>query len=251
VALPSIQRDLGASAATVQWVVSGYALAFGVVLVAAGRLGDALGRRRMFLVALTAFVLTSALCGAAPTARLLVAARLLQGCAAGVLGPQNSGLIQQLFRGAERGRAFGVFGASVGLSTAVGPVAGGVILAVAGEPAGWRWVFLVNVPIGLAALVVAARVLPRSRPAGRLAIGDLDLLGAALLGGGVLCVLLPLISAEDGAWPGGRGCWCWPPRCSPSLPGGSGGCRPRAARRCWTRCWSPARPATRPARPSG
>jgi EmrB/QacA subfamily drug resistance transporter len=200
VALPSIQRDLGASAATVQWVVSGYALAFGLVLVAAGRLGDALGRRRMFMVALVAFVTTSALCGAAPTAGLLVAARLLQGVAAGMLGPQNSGLIQQLFRGAERGRAFGVFGASVGLSTAVGPVAGGLILAVAGEPEGWRWVFLVNVPIGLAALVVAARVLPRSPHHGSGVLSRIDVLGAALLGAGVLCVLLPLIgsSGADG-----------------------------------------------------
>jgi len=198
VALPSIQRDLGASAATVQWVVSGYALAFGLVLVGAGRLGDALGRRRMFLVSLAAFVVTSALCGAAPTAHLLVAARLLQGVAAGMLGPQNSGLIQQLFRGAERGRAFGVFGASVGLSTAVGPVAGGVILAIAGEPEGWRWVFLVNVPIGLAALVIAARVLPVSPPVGRGVLREIDVLGAALLGGGVLCVLLPMVNAESG-----------------------------------------------------
>jgi len=205
VALPSIQGDLGASAATVQWVVSGYALAFGLVLVGAGRLGDAVGRRRMFLVSLTAFVATSALCGAAPTAGLLVAARLLQGVAAGMLGPQNSGLIQQLFRGAERGRAFGVFGASVGLSTAVGPVAGGVILAVAGEPQGWRWVFLVNVPIGLAALVVASRVLPPSPMVDRRVLGQLDVPGAALLGGGVLCVLLPLISAADGGL--SRGWW--------------------------------------------
>jgi MFS family permease len=105
VALPSIQRGLGASAETVQWVVSGYALTFGLALVPAGRLGDTLGRRRMFLIALTAFVVTSALSGAAPTAELLIVARLLQGVAGGMLVPQNSGLIQDLFRGAERGRA--------------------------------------------------------------------------------------------------------------------------------------------------
>ena len=143
VALPSIQQSLGASMAQVQWVVSGYALTFGLVLVAGGRLGDALGRRRMFLAALTGFIVTSALCGAAPNAELLVAARLLQGLTAGMLTPQNSGLIQVLFQGAERGRAFGIFGATVGLSTAVGPVLGGLILAAAGEQEGWRWIFYV------------------------------------------------------------------------------------------------------------
>ncbi|MGH3672561.1 MAG: MFS transporter, partial [Pseudonocardiaceae bacterium] len=143
VALPSIQQGLGASVAQVQWVISGYALTFGLVLVAGGRLGDALGRRRMFLVALTAFVLSSALCGVAPTAGLLVAARLMQGISAGMLTPQNSGLIQVLFHGAERGKAFGIFGATVGLSTAVGPVLGGLILTAAGEQDGWRWVFYV------------------------------------------------------------------------------------------------------------
>src|SRR6478735_727062 len=148
VALPSIQRGLGTSPAAVQWVVSGYALAFGLALVPAGRLGDAIGRRTMFLVALGAFVLCSAAAGAAPNTGVLVAARLAQGIAAGSLAPQNSALIQQLFRDDERGRAFGFFGSTVGVSTAVGPIVGGVILAVAGEPDGWRWIFYVNVPIG-------------------------------------------------------------------------------------------------------
>src|SRR5262245_48034841 len=103
--------DLGASPMTVQWVVSGYALSFGLVLVPAGRLGDALGRRRMFLIGLAAFVVTSALTGAAPSIGLLIAARLLQGIAGGTLIPQNTGLVQELFQGAERGRAFGILGA--------------------------------------------------------------------------------------------------------------------------------------------
>jgi EmrB/QacA subfamily drug resistance transporter len=198
VALPSIQQSLGASVAQVQWVVSGYALAFGLVLVAGGRLGDALGRRRMFLVALTGFVLTSALCGAAPNAELLVAARLLQGVAAGMLTPQNSGLIQVLFRGSERGRAFGIFGATVGLSTAVGPVLGGLILTAAGGPEGWRWIFYVNVPIGLVALVAAARLVPSRQRNGQRVAHQIDVVGALLLGAGVLCLLLPLVQVEDG-----------------------------------------------------
>jgi EmrB/QacA subfamily drug resistance transporter len=195
VALPSIQAGLGTTPAAVQWVVSGYALAFGLALVPAGRLGDALGRRRMFLIALGAFVLFSGLAGAAPTTELLIAARLAQGLAAGALAPQNSALIQQLFSGAERGRAFGFFGATVGISTAVGPVAGGLILALAGGPDGWRWIFFVNLPIGLVALALAARLIPRSGSGRR---GHLDGTGAALLGGGVLALLLPLVEAESG-----------------------------------------------------
>jgi EmrB/QacA subfamily drug resistance transporter len=196
VALPSIQRGLGTSPSGVQWIVSGYALAFGLALVPAGRLGDALGRRRMFLFALGGFVLFSALAGAAPTMGLLIAARIAQGLAAGALAPQNSALIQQLFRGAERGRAFGFFGATVGISTAVGPVAGGAILALAGEPDGWRWIFFVNIPIGAAALLLAARLIPKGVGGGQR--GHMDLGGVALLGSGVLAVMLPLVLTESG-----------------------------------------------------
>ncbi|CAL9643774.1 MFS transporter [Streptomyces sp. enrichment culture] len=195
VALPSLQRDLHASAASVQWVVSGYALAFALALVPAGRLGDAVGRRRIFLWALTAFVVCSAAAGAAPTVALLIAARIAQGVAAGCLAPQNSALIQQMFRGAERGRAFGLFGATVGVSSAVGPVAGGLILTLASGPDGWRWIFYVNVPVGLTALLLGVRLLPRTAP-GR---GQrLDLPGVALLGAGVLALMLPLVFAEAG-----------------------------------------------------
>ena len=198
VALPSIAQSLNASVAQVQWVVSGYALAFGLVLVAGGRLGDALGRRRMFLVALAGFVLTSALCGAAPNAELLVAARLLQGFTAGMLTPQNSGLIQVLFHGPERGKAFGIFGATVGLSTAIGPVLGGLILTAAGGPEGWRWIFYVNVPIGLVAMVAAARLVPSRQPTGQRVVSQVDIVGALLLGAGVLCLLLPLVQVDSG-----------------------------------------------------
>jgi len=204
VALPSMERGLGASAGTVQWVVSGYALTLGLSLVPAGRLGDALGRRRMFLIALSAFVVTSALSGAAPTIGLLIAARLLQGVAAGVLTPQNSGLIQEMFRGAERGRAFGILGATIGLATAAGPVIGGLILAAFTGPDGWRWVFYVNVPIGLIALVLAARLVPATTGGGARDT-HLDLVGSLLLGGSVLSLLLPLVKDETGGlgglWP--------------------------------------------------
>jgi len=198
VALPSIERGMGASAGTVQWVVSGYALSFGLALVPAGRLGDAFGRRFMFLIGLTAFVVTSALTGAAPTTGLLIAARLLQGVAGGVLIPQNSGLIQELFQGAERGRAFGILGATVGLATATGPVVGGLIMGLVPGPDAWRWVFYVNVPIGLVALVLAARLVPRLATPRSSRDTHLDLIGSLLLGGGVLSLLLPTVSAETG-----------------------------------------------------
>jgi EmrB/QacA subfamily drug resistance transporter len=206
VALPSMERGLDMPATEAQWVVSGYALSLGLTLVPAGRLGDALGRRLMFLIALAAFVVTSSLTGAAPNADLLIAARLVQGVAGGLLLPQNSGLIQQMFRGAERGRAFGILGATVGVATAAGPVAGGLILAAANGPESWRWVFYVNVPIGVLALVLAARVVPRTSGAGWRG-ADLDLLGSLLLGGGVLCMLVPLVDADGGGV--GRLWWLW------------------------------------------
>ncbi|MFD6794496.1 MULTISPECIES: MFS transporter [Prauserella salsuginis group] len=197
VALPSIQDALDATVAGTQWVVSGYALTFGLVLVTGGRLGDELGRRRMFLFALSAFVVTSGIAGASSSEGMLIAARLAQGVAAGMLAPQNTGLIQELFHGAERGRAFGMFGATVGLSTAVGPVLGGLIIAAFGDD-GWRWVFYVNLPIGLVALALAARWVPKREPARRGVVSQLDIPGIVLLGLAVLGVLLPLVQSEHG-----------------------------------------------------
>ena len=195
VAVPSIQRGLGASAESVQWVVSGYALTFGLALVAGGRLGDLLGRRRMFLIGLTGFTLASAAAGAAPTDDLLVTARLLQGVAAGMLTPQNTGLIQELFRGEERGRAFGWFGTTVGVSAATGPVLGGALIGLFGPEHGWRVVFLVNVPIGIVAMVLAVRLIPRAHPKRGALHHEVDPVGALLLGIAVLCVLLPVVRA--------------------------------------------------------
>ncbi len=197
VAIPSMRSSLDTSAGTVQWVVSGYALAFGLTLVAGGRLGDAYGRRRMMLIGLTGFILSSAAVGFAPNALLVVVARLAQGASAGLLTPQNSGLIQQLFSGEERGRAFGYFGLTVSVSSALGPVLGGLVIGLAGEQNGWRYLFLVNVPIGMVAFYFIARLVP-----GRTGSeGDprIDVAGAALLGATVLCVLYPIVVAEGGA----------------------------------------------------
>ncbi|MFD5010760.1 MFS transporter [Streptomyces chartreusis] len=205
VALPTVQHNLHASPAQVQWIVSGYTLTFALALVTAGRLGDALDRRRIFLMALCGFVVFSAACGAAPNITLLVVARLAQGLAAGFMAPQNSAFIQQLFRGAERGRAFGYFGATVGISSASGPLLGGTILALADGQQGWRWIFYVNVPIGILAVLLGRRLLPRSRPSGR---RHVDVPGVLLLGLGVLALMYPLVEAESGGL--GRLWWMFP-----------------------------------------
>jgi EmrB/QacA subfamily drug resistance transporter len=197
VAIPSISAGLDASEQSVQWVVSGYALTFGLTLVAGGRLGDVVGRRRMFLVGLVGFTVTSALCGAAWSGPALVVARLLQGVSAGLLTPQNTGLIQQLFDGRDRARAFGIFGTTVGVSSAAGPLLGGALISAFGTEEGWRWVFYVNIPLGLAAMVLAVRLLPRTASGGARALArQIDGLGAVLLGAAVLALLFPIVEAQ-------------------------------------------------------
>ncbi|CAM3349653.1 MFS transporter [Occultella aeris] len=200
VALPSIEGALSASPSHLQWIVAGYTLAFGLVLVPAGRLGDMFGRRVMFLIGLTLFVLTSALCGLVVSAPMLAVGRLLQGAAAGLLNPQVIAMIQELFRGPDRGRAFGWFGATVGFSTAVGPLLGGALIAAFGPEQGWRAVFLVNVPVGLVALVLAWRLLPRVRPArdGGTKV-SLDAPGLVLLGIAVVSFLFPFVQVSEGS----------------------------------------------------
>jgi EmrB/QacA subfamily drug resistance transporter len=194
VALPSIGASTGAGPSQLQWVVSGYALAFGMVPIIGGRLGDDRGRKRMLLVGIAAFVVFSALVGLAPSPAVLIAARLLQGLAGGLINPQVSGLVQQLFPLRERGKAFGLIGAAVGIATAAGPVVGGVLIALGGEQFGWRLCFLVNVPIGLAALVLCARLLP-AQPR-RDTRRPLDLPGATLLSLGVFGVLFPAVQFD-------------------------------------------------------
>ena len=200
VAIPSMQAGLDTTPQTVQWVVSGYALSFGLVLVAGGRLGDLHGRRIMLLIGLSAFIVSSAAVGLAPTAGWVVFARLVQGLAAGLLTPQSSGLIQQLFSGAERGVAFGYFGTTVAVASATGPILGGALIALFGPDNGWRYIFGINVPIGLAAIVLVWLWVPkRSRTnRGSAAERHLDLAGAGLLGAAVLCVLLPTVEAQSG-----------------------------------------------------
>ncbi len=193
VALPSIGNATGAGPSALQWVVSGYTLSFGLVPVLAGRLGDDHGRRRMFQIGVAGFALTSALAGVAPNPTLLIAARVLQGLSGGLINPQVSGLVQQMFRGPERGRAFGALGTTVGLGTALGPLVGGALIALGGPDLGWRLVFFINIPVGIVVLIVARRILPDAPAVGR---HRLDVIGSTVLGLATFCVLFGAVEYD-------------------------------------------------------
>lgn len=203
VALPSIEQALHANAPQVQWIVAGYALTFGLLLVAAGRAGDIFGRRLLFIIGVGGFFLSSLGCGLAPTADVLTIFRLVQGAFAGVLNPQVLGLIQDLFAGKERAKAFGTYGMMVGVSTATGPLLGGMLISAFGPEHGWRFVFLINVPIGLILLPLAYRWLPRvdrstrrKAPAGGL-LRQFDPMAIVLLGLIVLAIMWPFLEVSE------------------------------------------------------
>jgi EmrB/QacA subfamily drug resistance transporter len=195
VALPTIRTGLGAGASAIQWIVAGYALAFGIGLVPAGRVGDARSRRGVFAFGLGVFTLASAACGAAPTATWLVAFRIIQGLGAGIVSPQVSGFIQTMFKGRERAKAFGLFGMTVGISTAIGPLLGGVLVNVGGDANGWRLVFYVNVPVGIAALLLVRRLLPA--PPEQSGSPSLDPVGVLLFSSSVLLAMYPLVEGGE------------------------------------------------------
>ncbi|PZE80625.1 MFS transporter [Curtobacterium sp. MCBD17_032] len=206
VALQSISTGLpGTTPEAVQWILSGYALSFGLLLVPGGRLGDATGRRRMFVIGVGLFTLASALCGFAPNGLVLVIARLLQGLAGGLLTPQVTALIQQLFRGKERGTAFGLFGATVGIATAIGPLIGGLLITAFGTENGWRFVFFVNLPVGLVTILLAFRYLPAPSGDERGKKHDFDPVGILLLGAAVVALLLPFVQSQE--WKGNAKWW--------------------------------------------
>ncbi|PZF59922.1 MFS transporter [Curtobacterium sp. MCSS17_008] len=206
VGLPSIERSLGASSSSLQLIVAGYALAFGLALVPAGRLGDLKSRRALFIVGLVAFTVSSLLCALAPTIEVLIVTRIVQGLAAGTQMPQVIGLVQQLFRGPERGRAFGLFGAMIGISTALGPTIGGGLIAIGGEASGWRLLFWMNVPLGVAALVFAVKLLPKGVQ-GRAVDRELDVVGILLLGAAIVTLMLPFVLTTGSGGSGAR--WLW------------------------------------------
>ena len=197
VALPSMQADLDASFAQIGFIVAGYELAFGVLLITGGRLGDLFGRRRLFVIGMAGFTLASALCGLAPSAEFLIGARVLQGLAAALLFPQVYASIRVNFDGDDSRRAFGLLGMTLGLAAIAGQVLGGWLVHADLFGLGWRSIFLINVPIGLFA-IAAARTIPESRAPQRPA---LDWMGVALVSAGLTLLLVPLIEGPGQGWP--------------------------------------------------
>ena len=195
VALPSIQEELEFSESGLQWVVSGYALTFGGFLLLGGRAGDILGRRLVFMIGLLAFTGFSLLCGLAWTAGVLVVARMLQGAAAAILSPSVFSIVTVTFEeGSERNKALGVLGAIAGSGAAIGVLAGGILT----EYVGWEWVFFVNVPIGLGALVFVRRFVHESK-APDLA-RHFDAWGATTVTAGLILLVFGLTRAPEVGW---------------------------------------------------
>jgi MFS family permease len=202
VALPTIDRDLSAGPAVLELVATGYGIAFAVLLVLGGRLGDSFGRRRLFIAGAAAFTVTSLACGLAPSAWTLVAARIAQGASAVLLIPQVLATITATSTPAQRAKALSIYGAVGGISVVIGQVLGGMLVSADLFGSGWRAVFLLNVPFALATAVLAVRFVPESR-APRAA--GLDLPGTGLLALALLALFIPLMEGQSVGWPW----WTW------------------------------------------
>lgn len=202
VALPAVATDLRAGEGALEWIVAGYGLAFAAVLIPAGRLGDRLGRRRVYAVGLALFTAASAACGLAPDPATLVAARVMQGLAGGIVMPQVLSIVNVTYRGADNARALSIYGLALGLAAIGGQVVGGALVELDLAGLDWRACFLLNVPIGVVALALTARLVPESRAPSH---ARLDLPGAGLLAVGLVAVLLPLIEGRQHGWP----LWTW------------------------------------------
>ena len=201
VALPSVQQDLDADATALQWLVAGYALTFGGLLLVASRLADRWGRRRLFVLGTGLFVLSSAVCGIAPDTGTLLAARLVQGVGAAAIGPTVLALIGDVYAGPQRVRALGAYATVMGVAAASGQLVGGLLIHLDIAGSGWRSIFLVNVPIGVAALLAAPRLLPDTRVPAPLP----DLLETLLVVGALTALVLPLVQGQAQGWP----TWTW------------------------------------------
>ncbi|MET9679466.1 MFS transporter [Streptomyces coeruleorubidus] len=202
VALPAIGADLAASESVLELVVAGYGVSYAVLLVLGGRLGDLFGRRRLFLIGMAAFGLTSLACGLAPGAWSLVAARVAQGASAAAMLPQVLATIQATTTGPRRAKAMGLYGATAGLAMVAGQILGGVLVAADIAGTGWRSVFLVNVPVVLAGLFLAVRTVPETRSERP---EPVDVPGTVLLASSLLALLVPLTEGRAAGWP----LWTW------------------------------------------
>jgi EmrB/QacA subfamily drug resistance transporter len=197
VALPDIDKELHTSFTDLQWVVDAYALTLAATMLNAGSLGDLLGRKRVFLVAIALFTAASALCGAANSPLWLILARGAQGIGGAGMFAVSLAIISQEFHGRERGTAFGIWGATVGMAVAIGPLVGGALTTYVG----WRWIFFVNIPIGVACVLAGLRTLRETRDEGH---GGFDLAGLLTLTAGLFALVIALFRGTDWGWSGGR-----------------------------------------------
>ncbi len=202
VALPSIQQSLRAGEGAIEWIVAGYAISTAVLLVTGGRLGDQFGRRRVFAAGLAVFVLTSAACALAPDPAVLVAARILQGVGAALMAPNILAILGVVYSGPARVRAISVYGMVMGLAAVSGQLIGGVLIRTDLGGLGWRTIFWINVPLGVAALLASPRLVPESRASQG---SRFDLAGVALITACLVAVVLPLVDGRQEGWPA----WSW------------------------------------------
>jgi EmrB/QacA subfamily drug resistance transporter len=198
IAIPSIQRDLNASYADVQWALAGYTLAYALVLITGGRLGDTFGRKRLFLIGVTGFTVMSALCGAAQSPGQLIAFRVVQGAMGAIMVPQVLAVIQVIFPPAERIKALAGFGVTAGLGTISGPLIGGLLIQHNLWGLGWRPIFLINVPVGIIAVAASAVLVRESRAPSP---PKLDPVGVGLVSAALLLLLYPLVQGRQLGWP--------------------------------------------------
>ncbi|MGI8803839.1 MAG: MFS transporter [Solirubrobacteraceae bacterium] len=198
VAVPSIQDRLHAGQGATEWILAGYGIALAAFLIAAGRLGDAYGRRRLFVLGLGLFTLASGACGVAPDPTALVAARIVQGAGAALLTSSVLSIIGVLYDGADRIRALGIYGLVLGLAAVSGQLIGGLLIGLDVAGLGWRSCFLINLPVGGLALALAPILVPESRTAER---DRLDPVATLLLSSGLVALVLPLIEGRQHGWP--------------------------------------------------
>lgn len=198
IAIPSITRDTGASYSAIQWVTGGYALAFAIGLITGGRLGDIYGRKRVFLLGIGGFTLASALCGMAAGPDMLIASRVLQGAMASLMVPQVLSIIHATFPAHERGKVFGMFGAMIGLGAVSGPILGALLTQWDILGLQWRPIFLVNLFVGVAGLLLGYRFITESKAPQALRP---DLVGVVLATVGLLMLLYPLTQGREAGWP--------------------------------------------------
>ncbi|MFJ7998618.1 MFS transporter [Streptomyces sp. NPDC096310] len=198
IAIPSIERDLGATFGAIQWITAGYALAFAAGLITGGRLGDIYGRKRLFLIGISGFTVASALCGFAAGPEMLVGSRLLQGAMAALMVPQVLSIIHVTFPAHERGKVFGLFGAIVGLGSVSGPLLGALLTQWNLFGLEWRPIFLINLPVGVAGVLLGRRFIVESKAPKAL---RLDLVGVVLVTGALLMLIYPLTRGRELGWP--------------------------------------------------